>query len=251
MMVKDGLFERCPMEMVFGLHNWPQARPAPFLWRVGPMMAAVAYFEITITGRGTHGASPHLGVDPIVVSPQIVIALQTIVSRRSNRSRAASLRSAASPAATPTTSSRAGDDERHRPLVPAEVGDQMEDGMRRLATGIAESFGAKAEVKFFRHAPATVNDADANVLRHRGRPAVAGQARVQPMRAPTMGGEDFAFMLEAKQGAYMMLGAAGPATIRCCIIPATISTMRSCRSGRHGGRRWWSGNWRSMSNFLR
>src|SRR3954453_10738213 len=80
-MVKDGLFQRCPMDMVFGLHNWPQAPVGRFLWRAGPIMAAVAFFDITITGKGAHGALPHQGIDPVVLSAQIVSALQTIVSR--------------------------------------------------------------------------------------------------------------------------------------------------------------------------
>jgi nucleotide-binding universal stress UspA family protein len=81
-MVKEGLFERCKMEMVFGMHNWPQMPAGTFAWRNGPIMAAVAHIEITITGKGTHGAQPHFGIDPIVVAAQIVSALQTIVSRR-------------------------------------------------------------------------------------------------------------------------------------------------------------------------
>jgi hippurate hydrolase len=87
-----------------------------------------------------------------------------------------------------------------------EVGDLLESGVRRLATGIAESFGARAEVTFDRAYPPTVNDPEATQLAVRAARAVAGEARVQPMRNPTMGGEDFSFMLNAKQGNYLMLG---------------------------------------------
>ncbi len=80
-MVRDGLFRRCPMQQVYGLHNWPQAKAGTFLWRTGPVMAAVAFFEITVIGKGSHAAFPHYGIDPIVVSAQIINALQTIVSR--------------------------------------------------------------------------------------------------------------------------------------------------------------------------
>ena len=80
-MVKEGLFERCKMEMVFGMHNWPQMPAGTFAWRNGPIMAAVANIEITITGKGTHGAQPHFGIDPIVIASHIVTALQTIVAR--------------------------------------------------------------------------------------------------------------------------------------------------------------------------
>ena len=80
-MVKEGLFTRCPMDMVFGMHNWPTVPVGTFLWREGPTMAAVANIEITITGKGCHGAHPDHGNDPIVIAAQIITALQTIVSR--------------------------------------------------------------------------------------------------------------------------------------------------------------------------
>ncbi len=206
-MVKDGLFTRCPMERVYGLHNWPEAKTGTFLWRTGPVMAAVAFFDITITGRGSHGASPHQGVDPIVVSSHIVSALQTIVSRNIEpiEGGVVSVGSIAGGDAyniLPERVTMKGTARWYRP----EVGDQIETGMQRLVNGVAESFGAKAELNFFRHAPATVNDADATALATEAALAVAGMDRVQPMRAPTMGGEDFAYMLEAKQGAYLMLG---------------------------------------------
>ena len=90
----------------------------------------------------------------------------------------------------------------------ARVGAQLEQGVRRLATGIAESFGAKADVVFSFDNPATVNDPEATTLTRRAATAVAGEARVVPMAKPTMGGEDFSFMLNAKQGSYIMLGGA-------------------------------------------
>jgi hippurate hydrolase len=206
-MVKDGLFTRCPMERVYGLHNWPETKAGTFLWRTGPVMAAVGSFDITITGRGSHGASPHQGVDPIVVSSHIISALQTIVSRNIEpiEGGVVSVGSIAGGDAyniLPERVTMKGTARWYRP----EVGDQIETGMHRLVNGVAESFGAKAELRFFRHAPATVNDADATALATEAALAVAGSERVQPMRAPTMGGEDFAYMLEAKQGAYLMLG---------------------------------------------
>jgi hippurate hydrolase len=206
-MVQDGLFERCPMERVYGLHNWPETKAGTFLWRTGPVMAAVAFFDITITGRGSHGASPHQGVDPIVVSSHIISALQTIVSRNIEpiEGGVVSVGSISGGDAyniLPERVTMKGTARWYRP----EVGDQIESGMLRLVNGVAESFGASAELNFFRHAPATVNDADATILAAEAARAVAGLDRVQPMRAPTMGGEDFAYMLEAKQGAYLMLG---------------------------------------------
>ncbi len=208
-MVKDGLFERCPMEMVFGLHNWPQMPAGNFAWRNGPIMAAVANIEITITGKGTHGALPHFGVDPIVIAAQIVSALQTIVARTIEPVEGGvvtigHINGGHTYNVIPETVRMLGTARWFEP----RVGDQLESGVRRLATGIAESFGAKADVVFDRAYPATVNDPDATTLTRRAAETVAGEARVTPLQKPTMGGEDFSFMLNAKQGSYIMLGAA-------------------------------------------
>jgi amidohydrolase len=209
MMVQEGLFDRCPMDKVFGLHNWPEAKAGTFLWRVGPVMAAVGFFDIVVTGLGSHAASPHQGIDPIVVSANIIGALQTIVSRSIEpiESGVVSIGSISGGDAYNILPERVvmkGTARWYRP----EVGDQIETGILRLVKGIAESFGASAEVRFFRHAPATVNDADATALAMDAATSVAGTEAVREMRAPTMGGEDFAYMLNAKQGAYLMLGGA-------------------------------------------
>ena len=206
-MVKDGLFARCPMEKVFGLHNWPQAPAGTFLWRSGPVMAAVAFFDIIITGKGSHGAFPHQGVDPIVVASQIVGAFQTIISRsiepiESGVVSVGSISGGDAYNILPERVHMKGTTRWYKP----SVGDAIEDGMRRLATGIAASFGASAEVHYDRHVPATINDPDATDLAVHAARTVAGEAKVRHMRSPTMGGEDFAYMLEAKQGSYLMLG---------------------------------------------
>ncbi len=209
MMVKDGLFDRCPMDRVFGLHNWPEAKAGTFLWRVGPVMAAVGFFDIVVTGLGSHGASPHQGIDPIVVSAHIIGALQTIVSRSIEpiEGGVVSIGSISGGDAYNILPERVVMKGTARWYQP-EVGDQIETGILRLVKGIAESFGASAEVRFFRHAPATVNDTEATALAMDAAKFVAGTGAVREMRAPTMGGEDFAYMLKAKQGAYLMLGGA-------------------------------------------
>ena len=206
-MVQDGLFDRCKMEKIYGLHNWPEAKSGTFLWRTGPVMAAVGFFDITVTGLGSHGASPHQGIDPIVVSAQIISALQTIVSRSIEpiEGGVVSIGSISGGEAYNILPERVvmkGTARWYRP----QVGDQIESGMKRLVNGIAESFGASAELRFFRHAPATVNDAEATTLAIDAAKIIAGTGGVKEMRAPTMGGEDFAYMLNAKQGAYLMLG---------------------------------------------
>jgi hippurate hydrolase len=206
-MVKEGLFERCPMDMVFGLHNWPAAPVGTFLWRKGPMMAAVVNIEIDVTGKGAHAAHPDRGIDPIVVSAQIINALQTIVSRNIEPVDCGVV----------TIGHISGGHihnvipESVRMLGTARwfdpaVGVQLEARVRQLATGIAESFGARAEVVFDSAYPAVINDPEATDLTIRAAVAVAGEARVGTLEKPTMGGEDFAFMLNAKQGSYIMLG---------------------------------------------
>ncbi len=206
-MVKDGLFERCPMDQVYGLHNWPQAPAGTFLWRQGPVMAAVGWFEITVTGKGSHGAFPHQGVDSIMVAAQIINALQTIVSRtiepiEGGVVSVGHISGGDAPNILPERVFMKGTARWFKP----SVGDRIEASIHRIATGIAASFGATAEVKFTRHAPATVNDEDAATLAMRAAASVSGEAKVRHMSEPTMGGEDFAYMLEAKQGAYLMLG---------------------------------------------
>jgi amidohydrolase len=206
-MVKDGLFERCPMEMVFGLHNWPQLPAGTFAWRNGPIAAGSAKIDLTITGKGTHGAMPHFGIDPIVVASQIVSALQTIVARTMDPAKCGvvsigNINGGQAFNVIPETVHMLGTARWFEP----SVGDLLEDGVRRLATGIAESFGAKADITFERTYPPTVNDPDATVLTRRAAATVTGESRVIPLQHPTMAAEDFAFMLNAKPGSYILLG---------------------------------------------
>jgi hippurate hydrolase len=207
MMVEEGLFDRFPMDQVFGLHNWPGAPAGTFMWRNGPVMAAVANVEITVTGRGTHAAQPHTGRDPIVVASHIVTALQTIVSRSVDPTEDGVVTIGAINGGDvhnviPETVKLLGTCRWFAPTV----GDVLEAGCRKLATGIAESFGAHAEVMFQRLYPATVNDAEAMGRARQAAAAISGAERVHEMPRPTMGGEDFSFMLQVKQGAYIMLG---------------------------------------------
>ena len=207
-MVKEGLFERCPMEMVFGMHNWPQLPAGTFAWREGPIMAGGAKIEITITGKGSHGAFPHLGIDPIVIASYVVCALQSIVARKidpaeSGVATIGQINAGLTCNVIPETVHMLGTARWFNP----RVGELIEDEICRLASGIAESFGAKAHVVFEHICPPTVNDADATALAQCAAAAVVGETRVAPMRHPTMAGEDFAFMLNAKRGSYILLGA--------------------------------------------
>ncbi|SHF98208.1 hippurate hydrolase [Kaistia soli DSM 19436] len=209
MMVREGLFERCPMDLVFGMHNWPKAPAGEFLWRVGPTMAAVSRFTITITGRGAHGAQPHDGVDPIVVAGAIVAALQSVVARNVPPLESAvvtvgEIRGGGAFNVIPSEVMMRGTTRWYLP----EIGDLVESAMQRIVRATAEAYGATAELIYERTYPATINDGPATELSKRAAEAVAGARGVSELPQPTMGGEDFSFMLNAKQGSYIMLGSA-------------------------------------------
>ncbi|HWJ72353.1 MAG TPA: M20 aminoacylase family protein [Kaistia sp.] len=209
MMVREGLFERCPMDLIFGMHNWPKAPAGAFLWRVGPMMAAVSRFTITITGRGAHGAQPHDGVDPIIVAGAIVSALQSVVARNVSPLESAvvtigEIRGGGAFNVIPSEVVMRGTTRWYLP----EIGDLVESAMQRIVRATAEAYGATAELVYERTYPATINDGPATELSKRAAEAVAGERGVSELPQPTMGGEDFSFMLNAKQGSYIMLGSA-------------------------------------------
>ena len=207
MMVEEGLFQRCPMSQVFGMHNWPSVPAGTFGWRNGPTMAAVDNIEITLTGKGAHGAYPHQGIDPIVVAAAIVQSLQSVVSRNVDPVYPAvvtigHIAAGSTHNVIPETVRMLGTARWFEP----SVGDILQRNVPRLVKSIAEGYGARAEISYVRNFPATVNDPDATALARTAAIAVAGEARVVHMDRPTMGGEDFAFMLNAKQGNYIFLG---------------------------------------------
>ncbi len=206
-MVKEGLFERFPMDRVYGLHNWPRALEGEFVWRVGPIMAAVADIRATITGRGTHAAMPHTGNDTVVIAAQCVTALQSIVARNVDPLKSAvvtigSIKGGEAFNIIPEVVTLRGTARWYEPAV----GDLLEAKVCSIITGVAAAFGATATVQFDRMYPATVNEEVSTGLAADAARAVVGEARVSHMAAPTMGGEDFSFMLNAKDGAYLLLG---------------------------------------------
>ncbi|RYJ04036.1 MAG: amidohydrolase [Acetobacteraceae bacterium] len=212
-MVQEGLFDRFPMERVFGMHNWPGAPEGNFLWREGPIMAATAQIFVEISGKGAHGAMPHQGNDPVVIAAQIVTALQSIVGRsldpvESGVITIGQIQGGDTWNVIPEIVTLRGTARWFKP----EVGDLLERKFLELSTGIATAFGATAKAVFDRGYPATVNEPESTVLAVAAARSVAGEAKVQEMPRPTMGGEDFSFMLNAKAGSYIMLGAGrGPA----------------------------------------
>ena len=171
-------------------------------------MAAVANLEIAITGKGAHGAMPHQGNDPVVIAAHIVTALQSIVARNVEPAQAGvitvgSIQGGDTFNVIPETVRMRGTARWFAP----EVGDILERKLRDIATGIATAFGAEATAKFDRLYPATVNEGESTRLTLDAARAVVGEAQIHHMPRPTMGGEDFSFMLEAKEGSYIMLGA--------------------------------------------
>ncbi len=206
-MVKEGLFERFPMERIFGMHNWPGVPAGTFLHAPGPVMAAVANLEATITGTGAHGAMPHNGNDPILAASHIVTALQSVVARNVNPLEAGVITIAHFTGGhtfnvIPETVQMRGT---ARWFLP-EVGDLLEAKFTQIVTGIAAAMGCKAECRFIRAYPATVNEPESTEIGARAARAVVGEARTRPLPQPTMGGEDFSFMLNEKAGAYLFLG---------------------------------------------
>jgi amidohydrolase len=205
-MVAEGLFERYPMEAVFGMHNWPGYPVGSIAASPGPVMAGGATFKITIRGQGSHAALPHLGVDPVPVACQLVQALQTIVSRNKRPIDAAVIS---------VTIIHAGEATNVLPdhcvmegtvrAFSKEMFDLVERRMRTLAEHTAAAAGATAEVEFLRRVLPVINhrreaEFAAKVIEGFVAP---GMAMVQE---PNLASEDFAFMLEAKAGCYVFIG---------------------------------------------
>jgi hippurate hydrolase len=206
-MIDDGLFEKFPVEAVYGLHNMPRLDVGRFSVRPGPMMASSATFEIKVTGKGTHGAMPHTGNDPIVCAAQIVTALQTLVSRETNPEDQAVVTVATIHAGDafnviPDTCTIGGTARAFSSKVDAALA----GGMRRIAEGIAMAMGCTAEVNYQTIYPALVNDPLHVEIAAEAMRDVVGADNVITDGIKTMGSEDFAFMLEAMPGAYVFLG---------------------------------------------
>lgn len=204
-MVEEGLFKSFPCDSIYALHNWPGLPVGTCVARDGTMMAAFGTFEIVIRGRGAHGAMPHAGTDAILTAVQVVSALQSIVSRNVDPLQSA---------VVSVTQIRGGDTWNVLPdeclirgttrWFDAKTGDCLEERMTQLANSVAAGFGCTARVKYERRYPPTINDpASAQLVRE-----VAGAIRLNVVDSPpTMGGEDFAFMLQAVPGCYLWLGA--------------------------------------------
>jgi len=210
-MVEQGLFDRFPCDAVYGMHNWPGMPVGDFAIRSGPMMASYDVFEITVEGRGSHGAMPHQSIDPVVTAAQIVLGLQTIVSRNIKPIDAA---------VVSVTQIHGGDTWNVIPETVVlrgttrcfrrDIRDQLETRIGEIAAGIAAAMGARTTMRYERRYPALVNESGSVQRAIAIATEIAGDpARVQSEIEPVMGSEDFAFMLETKPGAYIMIGNGG------------------------------------------
>ena len=209
-MIEDGLFEKCPMQAVYGMHNWPGAPVGTFGVTPGPMMASSNEFEVMVRGKGSHAAQPHKSVDPIMVAVQIAQSWQTIISRNKSPLDAGVLSITQIHAGSATNVIP--DDAKLIGTVRTftlEVLDLMEQRMRDVATHTAAAFGGEVEFKFKRNYPPLINHARETAFAVGVMQDVVGAAGVNAKVEPTMGSEDFAFMLQHKPGCYVFIGNGG------------------------------------------
>ena len=205
-MMKDGLFEQFPMEAIFGIHNWPGMKAGEFGVRSGPVMASSNEFKVTIRGKGSHGAMPHLGIDPVPVACQMVLAFQTIVSRNKKPLDTAviSVTMVHTGEATNVVPDSCEIQGTVRTFT-TEVLDLVERRMQTIAENTCAAFEAKCEFHFKRNYPATVNhDAESEFVRE-ALGEVVGPDNVLDFE-PTLGSEDFSYFLQAKPGCYFVIG---------------------------------------------
>jgi hippurate hydrolase len=204
-MIKDGMFEKFPMQAVFGMHNWPGAQVGTFAVSPGPVMASSNEFKITIHGKGSHAALPHNGIDPVPVACQLVMAFQTIISRNKKPVDAGVIS---------VTMVHAGEATNVVPdscviqgtvrTFTIEVLDLIESRMKQITDNLCAAFDTKAEFHFNRNYPPTINSATEADFARNVMEGIVGKDNVK-LQEPTMGAEDFSFMLQAKPGAYCFI----------------------------------------------
>jgi amidohydrolase len=205
-MIEDGLMDRFGIQQVYGMHTSPTHALGKFALCAGPMLAACDKFTIEITGKGSHAARPHEGVDPVVVAAQTIMALQTIASRNIDPLDAV---------VVTTCMVRAGEAFNIIPQNMTMIGtvralsetvrSHTHARMRAIAEGTAALFGATAQTTFEGDVPVTVNDAEKTRFAQGVAGEVVGEGNVKEMR-PIMGAEDFSHMLRRRPGAFIMLG---------------------------------------------
>jgi hippurate hydrolase len=206
-MVAEGLFDQFPCQDVYGMHNMPGIPVGQIALMPGPMMASADFFEIVVTGTGAHGAMPHQGVDPVLVGSEIVMALQRIVSRTVDPLKQAVISATKFQAGhttnvIPETALIAGTTR----AFSTKVQDIMETEIKRVAEGIAAAHGASIDYTYDRRYAPTINTPEETEIAHRAAADVVGEENVRRDLPPTMGAEDFSWMLQAKPGCYVWVG---------------------------------------------
>jgi amidohydrolase len=205
-MIRDGLFDKFPMQAVYGMHNWPGLQEGQFALSAGPVMASSNEFKITIHGKGCHAALPHNGIDPVLIACQMVQAFQTIISRNKKPVDAGVIS---------VTMINAGEATNVVPdhcelqgtvrTFSVEVLDMMEQRMRDIAAHTCAAFGATCSFEFERNYPPTINHPAESEFAREVMADIVGADHVR-VQEPTMGAEDFSYMLLDKPGAYCFIG---------------------------------------------
>jgi hippurate hydrolase len=206
-MLEDGLFERFPCDAIYGMHNRPGMPLGEYAINSGPTAAGGAFFDITITGKGSHGARPEVSIDPVLAACHVTTALQSIVSRNL---------SPRDPAVVSVTKVVGGDAYNVIPetavisgtarFFAREVSVQIEEGLKRVAEGVAAGFGASASLDYRLIFAPTINDAEQTEAYAAAASELVGDTKVARDKPPGMGSEDFSFMMERVPGAYIYLG---------------------------------------------
>ena len=206
-MVEDGMMERFNIQEVYGLHNYPAMAIGEFGIRTGPVMAATDDFHVTIKGKGAHAAMPHLGIDPVVIAAQLINAFQSIISRSKDPFE---------PLVISTTIVKAGAATNVIPNTVELAGTirSLSEDSRKLAASRMQEIGehigkaadAEVSVRIDEGYPVTVNHAEQTERAARVAEMVCGEGKVDRNISATMGGEDFAFMLNARPGAFIFMG---------------------------------------------
>ena len=211
-MVDEGLFERFPANEVYALHNWPGLPPGQMAVRPGPVMAATDEIVITVRGKGGHAAMPHLTVDPVVITAQVISALQAIASRNASPLDAIVVSVCSMETSQtgvfnviPDFVKLIGTVRSFRP----ETRVMAEARVKEIAGGISKAMGGSAEIEYKLGYPSTINSEREAIFAAEVGKRVFGKNNVFTDAEPTMGGEDFSFMLQARPGAYVFLGQGG------------------------------------------
>ncbi len=209
-MIDDGLFDKFPMDAVYGLHNWPGLPVGEIAVNNGPMMASFDTFEITLTGKGTHAAMPHLGADPIAAGAALITNIQSIVSRRISPLKSGVIS---------VTQMNSGDTTNVIPdyailkgtvrSFDMDVRQSMQDMLTEMVTALPPLYGVTGEMDYHIRYPVTTNDSQAYLEIKEAATNVLGADKVNTDVEPSMASEDFSFMSQVVKGAYFWLGVDG------------------------------------------